>query len=428
VYDGVVQYKRNEEIPDWIQDKTKFRKQFNDERLTRKMDKLYFDGVEIVRKADIDGILTKFYKKAENSIGVGIVAFYKKVRQEYLNIKRSEVAEFLQKQQTYQMTRSSSHRINKPITSDYPNQLWAVDLVELSERIPNTQHISFILNVVDVFSRKVFLFPLKKKLADNIAGCFKIIKQRLKVLPKYLMCDNGGEFMGDFEKYCEKEGIKIRNTRAYSPQSNGIVERKNREVRKRMNELIIRAENQRIDWRKLLNTVEASINGSYTDTIKGTPNDVWSPTNERVNLNEEQNELVKRVAKNTRDKIEKFKSKEFKEGDLVRAKMSSLYTSIRKLIKEGKGKDIRVNYSPDVYRISKVIISKKLGFTKNSYYLETLQGHALVVGAKDTPKRFYVNDLQEVPEDYKKGDMTMNQAVKLDKIEYSPTTDVHFNR
>ena len=49
--------------------------------------------------------------------------------------------------------------------------------------------------------------------------------------PKILQCDNGGEFKGDTRNICKSIGIKIVNSRAYHPQSQGKVERSHRYLR-----------------------------------------------------------------------------------------------------------------------------------------------------------------------------------------------------
>ena len=52
-------------------------------------------------------------------------------------------------------------------------------------------------------------------------------KKGMKV--KTLRLDRGGEFTSDeFTNYCLKHGIKRQLTAPYSPQQNGVVERKNR--------------------------------------------------------------------------------------------------------------------------------------------------------------------------------------------------------
>ena len=48
---------------------------------------------------------------------------------------------------------------------------------------------------------------------------------------KSLRSDKGGEYTSTtFMKYCEEQGIRIFLTAAYSPQQNGVAERKNRTV------------------------------------------------------------------------------------------------------------------------------------------------------------------------------------------------------
>ncbi|MCI78542.1 copia-type polyprotein, partial [Trifolium medium] len=46
-----------------------------------------------------------------------------------------------------------------------------------------------------------------------------------------LRTDRGGEFnSNDFREFCEDNGIKRQLTAAYTPQQNGIAERKNRTI------------------------------------------------------------------------------------------------------------------------------------------------------------------------------------------------------
>jgi transposase InsO family protein len=48
---------------------------------------------------------------------------------------------------------------------------------------------------------------------------------------KILRSDRGGEFLANsFQSVCEKAGIKHQFTAPYTPQQNGVVERKNRSM------------------------------------------------------------------------------------------------------------------------------------------------------------------------------------------------------
>jgi transposase InsO family protein len=46
-----------------------------------------------------------------------------------------------------------------------------------------------------------------------------------------LRTDNGGEFMtAEFTSYCTDEGIQCHYSASYSPQQNGVIERRNQTV------------------------------------------------------------------------------------------------------------------------------------------------------------------------------------------------------
>ena len=64
-------------------------------------------------------------------------------------------------------------------------------------------------------------FKIVKNLAESESG------ERLKCF----RTDRGGEFnSGEFNNFCDLNGIKRQLTAPYSPQQNGVVERKNRTI------------------------------------------------------------------------------------------------------------------------------------------------------------------------------------------------------
>jgi transposase InsO family protein len=89
--------------------------------------------------------------------------------------------------------------------------------------------------IIDDYSRLTWFAFLKEK--DEAFEKFKIFKaltenQTCNIL-KIVISDRGGEFMSsDFEEFCDKHGIKTKNTIQGTPQQNGVVERQNRTVQK----------------------------------------------------------------------------------------------------------------------------------------------------------------------------------------------------
>ena len=54
-----------------------------------------------------------------------------------------------------------------------------------------------------------------------------------------LRCDRGGEYESPFVDFCAQHEIIHETTTPYSPQSNGVAERKNRTLKKMMNAMLI---------------------------------------------------------------------------------------------------------------------------------------------------------------------------------------------
>jgi transposase InsO family protein len=92
---------------------------------------------------------------------------------------------------------------------------------------------SYFLLVVDDHSRYMWVDMLKTK--DQALTCFKKIKMRAQLESgnklKALRTDRGGEFTFNlFSVFCSDGGIKYYTTTPYSPQQNGVVERRNQTI------------------------------------------------------------------------------------------------------------------------------------------------------------------------------------------------------
>lgn len=87
--------------------------------------------------------------------------------------------------------------------------------------------------LVDDFSRVMWIYMLKNK--SEALEAFKkfhiMVENGRDERIKVLRTDRGGEFVSnDFKAYCEQVGITRHFTTPYTPQQNGVVERRNRTV------------------------------------------------------------------------------------------------------------------------------------------------------------------------------------------------------
>ena len=81
----------------------------------------------------------------------GIRNLYNKINQKYLNITREDIKQFIIKQGSYQLTKEQEQVINKPIIGKYPNQRWAVDLIDMEYYSGHNNNKKYVMTVIDFF-------------------------------------------------------------------------------------------------------------------------------------------------------------------------------------------------------------------------------------------------------------------------------------
>jgi transposase InsO family protein len=91
----------------------------------------------------------------------------------------------------------------------------------------------YYLIFVDDFSRKTWIYFLKKK--DEVFKWFRsfkaLVENQTGKKIKILRTDNGTEYeSNEFNDYCREAGIKRETTTPYTPEQNGVAERKNRTI------------------------------------------------------------------------------------------------------------------------------------------------------------------------------------------------------
>jgi hypothetical protein len=433
----VKEYLRTREIPESINNSGK-RKRFlakweKDFKLEN--NKLIYIPLklEVVPNDKRYEVLLKIYKNLKTGVGQGITMFYHRITDNYLNIRRKDVSEFLKSQKLYQITRPQNHIQNKPILAKSPNERWGIDCINMvsyaNANGGDERGWKFILTIVDYFSRKVWLRPLKTQTAVNVRNSLQNLVEETKTYPRIIQADNGTEFQGETTAWMKQNNIVYVKTLSYSPESNGLVEGKNKIVRKILREIMIR-QNSR-NWTNYLKTTTDLMNSQRNGTTKENPNDLWKEGHELQG--EMNNGVIALHEKRIANAVKNNNTKEYKVGDYVRVKMGTLYSNVRKLIKSGDKKLIVVNYSPTIYQIKsvlkkdikdKVVRDNVISYEKSRYTLKNLDGTSVETQQKlNNPnkerrdKRFFASDFQlvkNIDESYLEH-FTVNDALKLNK-------------
>jgi len=112
------------------------------------------------------------------------------------------------------------------------DELWAGDLLIMSKFAGENKGYNYILNIIDTFSKYMFLQPLKTKSGSEVASAFEKIIVKSGRCPKLLHVDRGKEFVNkNFNRVLEKYDIKMYHTN--NEEKSAIAERLNRTLNKK---------------------------------------------------------------------------------------------------------------------------------------------------------------------------------------------------
>ncbi|MCO5567417.1 hypothetical protein L7F22_021108 [Adiantum nelumboides] len=100
-------------------------------------------------------------------------------------------------------------------------------------RTPSVGNSLYFVTFIDDFSRFCWVYPLKAK--SDVFAIFQhyvsMVENETGCKVQTLRIDRGGEYMsGAFKDFLGKKGIKHQCTMPYTPQQNGVAERKNRSL------------------------------------------------------------------------------------------------------------------------------------------------------------------------------------------------------
>ena len=113
----------------------------------------------------------------------------------------------------------------KPVTSKEVMNRIQMDIVDMNRspvEISEDKVFRYVLVVLVVFSRFIFLRPLRSKSSTEVAAVVMQIFTDVGP-PKIIQTDQGTEFKGVVEQVMNKLKVKIIHSRPYHPQSQGKV-------------------------------------------------------------------------------------------------------------------------------------------------------------------------------------------------------------
>jgi hypothetical protein len=138
----------------------------------------------------------------------------------------------------------------------------------------------YFITFIDDKSGWCEIYFIKKK-SEAASAFFKykaMVENQLGKRIKCLRSDNGTEYLcSEFESYLEKHGIKHEMTVAYTPEQNGVAERRNRTLVEMARCMMIQSQLSPSFWAEAISTANYLRNRCPSRSINGqTPHKLWT--------------------------------------------------------------------------------------------------------------------------------------------------------
>ena len=202
--------------------------------------------------------------------------FYKITERYYWKGMTNDIKDYIKKCDDCQKTNKKTKTVPVELQPvQIPNSTWKKIGIDLIGPFNNTQGepmstkgYRYVLTVIDYFSSYLEAFPLKRKLASEVAEKLFELFCRQGV-PVELVSDNGGEFNSSLSKEIKDQyGYKHLLITPYHPQSNGKCERVNQSVKSMLNKTIHDNEST---WELVLPRCVFAYNSSRQSSTKYSP-------------------------------------------------------------------------------------------------------------------------------------------------------------
>lgn len=256
-------------------------------------------------------LLSNIYFDSDNSAGFSSKSnLFKAAIKKNPKVSREDVSKFFQSHPIPSIYAKAVRKFPRSIfKTRSPNWEYQADLGDFSNLKKQNSGYSWLLIVIDTFSRRIIaLKAQKKKTGVETAKSLDEVFEKNKC--KVLFTDSGKEFINkDCDKIYTKFGVKHVNSND-NVMKAATCERILRNVKSRLFKIM--AKNKTQKWVQFLAAVQKALNDSYNRDLKFTPNQVHFNAKNRYQAWHNSVEIpeAKRLAK--------FKKFKFNVNDVVR--------------------------------------------------------------------------------------------------------------
>lgn len=319
--------------------------------------------LEVVPKRNKKAYIKEIVDNLDN-IGLGINKLYEVIKEFFIGITQKDLKEYLRGDAKYQLVQPLNPvgRNNATIMNK-PRQLFQADHLHLD---PDKKY-KYVLCCIDHFSKMAFAEPQTNLTSKATIDAFiKILNKSGN--PRLLQVDNAIYNDKKIQEFMEEKGIKLRASRPSTPTDNGLVENFNKQLRTKIYAGYVKFDKK--EWVKYLDDYVKSWNNTKHGTTKYKPIDIY--------YNDDDKELRKEVRQNTKDASKVRKNIKLNIDDWVRVALPAYYNYIKAIEKSKlEKKKLVVNWTPQKFKIIKILKSNKGDYKNWRYLLEDENGKVL---------------------------------------------------
>jgi transposase InsO family protein len=128
----------------------------------------------------------------------------------------------------------------------------------------------YFISFIDEFSKMMWIYLIKAKSEsfDVFKKFKKKVEKKCEKSIKILRTDGGGEYtLNEFERFLVEQGIEHEVTAPYTPQHNGLAERRNRTVLNMVRSMLREKSLPSFLWGEAVNTAVYILNKCPTKKL-----------------------------------------------------------------------------------------------------------------------------------------------------------------
>ncbi|GJR06706.1 retrovirus-related pol polyprotein from transposon TNT 1-94 [Tanacetum coccineum] len=171
------------------------------------------------------------------------------------------------------LTRTSFKSVKR---TTEPLDMVHTDICDLKS-LPTKGGNKYFIMFIDDCTKYCYVYLLKSK--DEAIDKFVLYKNevenQLGKKIKVVRSDRGGEYVSPFAELCAQHGIRHEFTAPYSPQQNGIAERKNRTLKEMVTAMLISSGMSQDMWGEAILTATYLLNKIPRKEKEETPYELW---------------------------------------------------------------------------------------------------------------------------------------------------------